>query len=160
MKLKNKQILGFTMIELLVVISIIGILASIALVSYTSVQKQARNTQRKSDLKQFQLALEQFANSNNGFYNSRLDENGAWGSTVCSDIGMTNCPEDPSNDDDSSYQYWYKSDGTDWGNPTATEYIFWGKIEKSTTTYLILCSNGQIGEATTIDRAAFPTCPL
>jgi prepilin-type N-terminal cleavage/methylation domain-containing protein len=48
----NKIIKGFTLIELLVVISLIGLLAALALVSYIGVQKQGRDTQRKSDLRQ------------------------------------------------------------------------------------------------------------
>jgi prepilin-type N-terminal cleavage/methylation domain-containing protein len=39
---------GFTIIELLVVISIIGILTTIGIVSFSSIQSGARNTQRSS----------------------------------------------------------------------------------------------------------------
>lgn len=49
---------GFTLVELLVVISIISILASIALVSFRSTQMKGRDAQRKSDLKQMANALE------------------------------------------------------------------------------------------------------
>jgi len=64
LKVKN---FGFTLIELLVVISVIGILASIALVSFGPAQKQARDTQRKSDLKQIRTALELYYNDY-GYY--------------------------------------------------------------------------------------------
>ncbi len=60
--------MGFTLIELLVVISIIGILISIAIVSLTSVQKRARDGQRKSDLKQLQSSLEMYYSNNNAAY--------------------------------------------------------------------------------------------
>lgn len=68
---KLKIISGFTLLELLVVISIIGILAGLVLASFTGVQKGARDTNRSSDIKQYQTSLEQFANENSGLYPSR-----------------------------------------------------------------------------------------
>ena len=48
---------GFTLIEFLVVISIIAILTAVATVSYTNVQKKSRDGKRKSDLAAIQQAL-------------------------------------------------------------------------------------------------------
>jgi general secretion pathway protein G len=56
--LKHKK--GFTLIELLVVIAIIGILSSVVLASLNTARKKARDSQRISDLRQIQLALEFF----------------------------------------------------------------------------------------------------
>ena len=49
---------AFTLIELLIVISIIGILATVTLASYNSAQEKARDGIRKSDLAQMKRALE------------------------------------------------------------------------------------------------------
>jgi prepilin-type N-terminal cleavage/methylation domain-containing protein len=57
--LKRKQT-GFTLIELLIVVAIIAILISIGLASYSRVQKSARDSQRKTDLRNVAGALEQF----------------------------------------------------------------------------------------------------
>jgi len=48
---------GFTLIEIVVVIAIIGILASVVIMNINEVKKKARDTQRESDLAQLQLAL-------------------------------------------------------------------------------------------------------
>lgn len=49
---------GFTLIELLVVITIIAILSVVATTSYFGLQKNARNTQRVSELDSISKALE------------------------------------------------------------------------------------------------------
>lgn len=49
---------GFTLIELLVVIAIIGILSSFLLVNFVGIRQRARDSRRKSDIRQIQAALE------------------------------------------------------------------------------------------------------
>jgi prepilin-type N-terminal cleavage/methylation domain-containing protein len=60
----KKIIRGFTLIELLTVIAIIGILASIILVSLTAARAKGRDAKRISDIKSIQLALEEYYNDN------------------------------------------------------------------------------------------------
>lgn len=69
MKLMKKRF-GFTLLELLIVIAIIGVLASLAAVSYSSAQKRARDSQRQADLKAIQNALEQYYADHDGNYPS------------------------------------------------------------------------------------------
>lgn len=46
MRIKNKQNSGFTIVELLIVIVVIGILAAITIVAYNGVQQRARDMTR------------------------------------------------------------------------------------------------------------------
>lgn len=60
---------GFTLLELLVVISIIGILIVLAAASYSVAQQRGRDARRRGDLKTVQNAFEQYyANSTNQQY--------------------------------------------------------------------------------------------
>ncbi len=55
---------GFTLIELLMVIAIIGILASIVMVNLASARQKSRDAKRVADIKNIQLALEEYYNDN------------------------------------------------------------------------------------------------
>lgn len=59
---------GFTLMELLIVIAIIGILVSVAVVSYGSAQKKSRDSRRISDMKAVQSAWEQYYADNSANY--------------------------------------------------------------------------------------------
>lgn len=161
LKKTNKK--GFTLIEMLVVISLIGILAALATVSFSSSQKQARDAARKSDLRQYQNAIEAYGNLTSGLYPSRTSSVSAY-SSLCSDLNSKiepdiSCSQDPKNASDSSYDYKYISNGTGSGTASATSYVIWGKLENtSTTTYWIICSTGKIGSGTTTPSSS--SCPI
>jgi prepilin-type N-terminal cleavage/methylation domain-containing protein len=101
---KNK---GFTLVELLVTISLIAVLTAIAIVYYGNTQKKARDNKRRSDLEQVRAALEMYR-SQNGSYPA-----GSWsdlGSALTggTDPYISELPSDPR----SSYNYYYDSAGT------------------------------------------------
>jgi len=53
-----KKVKGFTLIELLIVVAIISILVSIGAVSFSRIQRQGRDAERKTDLREIESALE------------------------------------------------------------------------------------------------------
>lgn len=120
---------GFTLIELLVVISIIGILAALTLVSYSGAQKQTRDTQRKSDLGQYRIALEAYAAAHDGDYPTV---------NLCTGLAdfISECLKDPKTDADYNYH-------TDAGG---SKYVLWAELE--TGGYWEVCSDGRSGKVT------------
>lgn len=62
---------GFTIVELLIVIVVIGILAALVLNAFGNVQAKARDTQRQTDVRSLATALEVYYN-NNGQYPSTV----------------------------------------------------------------------------------------
>ena len=63
----NKKLFGFTLIEVLVVISIISVLSAVVYANFGEAQKSSRDKVRKTSLKELALALEVYK-SQNGVY--------------------------------------------------------------------------------------------
>lgn len=71
----RKTINGFTVVEMLIVIVIIGILATIVIISYVDSQKRAQNTSRVAELKLWQKAFVQYK-AVNGVYPTGSNDTG------------------------------------------------------------------------------------
>ena len=72
---------GFTLVELLIVIVVIGILALIVITTYSGIQAKARNAKRQTDIQSLQTQVEAFF-SQNSYYPSLTDMNNAsWRAT-------------------------------------------------------------------------------
>jgi general secretion pathway protein G len=64
--LKKKS--GFTLIELMIVVVVIGILAAIAIPNYVALQKRAQESSVKSNMHTVQMVMEDFSIQNDGAY--------------------------------------------------------------------------------------------
>lgn len=77
---------GFTLIELMIVVVIVGILASIAYPSYRDYVTRSRRTDAKSALMATAQAMERF-------YTEKMTYNAATLGTNATDIGLTTSPD-------------------------------------------------------------------
>lgn len=68
---------GFTIVELLVVMVVIGILVSITIVSYSSVQQRARDSTRDGDITLLKIAVEKYHADNSQYPKACAVDNSA-----------------------------------------------------------------------------------
>lgn len=131
---------GFTLIELMVVVSIIGILATLLTTSFLLARKQGRDARRRSDLQQYRVALENYYSVNSAYPiantgNDSTSQNGVFSNAGALYIFLNNSIIlDPVND--ATYKYIYFGVG-------GTTYKIYGTMESSN--YWIICSNGKSG---------------
>ena len=107
--LKNKK--GFTIIELLIVIAIIGLLATISIVALNGARQKGRDAKRVGDIRQIQTALELYY-SNYGEYPTTLGDSIASGTKIyLADVPTAPTPAD-GDCSDSNNSYTYEVQGT------------------------------------------------
>jgi prepilin-type N-terminal cleavage/methylation domain-containing protein len=96
---------GFTIIELLVVISIIGILLTAGFGSFTLSQKKGRDGRRLADLRAIQDAQEQYFSDNGVYYDTGTT--GAAGSCTATSIPgvLASFPHDPVENTSTGQEY-------------------------------------------------------
>jgi prepilin-type N-terminal cleavage/methylation domain-containing protein len=144
------KITGFTLIELLIVIAIIGGLTSIVVVTFPASQGRARDANRRQEIKQYQIAIEGYANKQNGIYpkyNSLTKVSTLCGATKELSKYSGSCADDPrdGNTDCEGLlcQYNYYS------NALGTQYALWARLERPANTTdlcFVVCSNGLSGD--------------
>ena len=78
---------GFTLVELLIVISIIGVLAGFLFVNFSNVRERGRDSRRKNDLNQIKTALRLYYND----YQKYPTDNGSGGIIGCGTLGDQVC---------------------------------------------------------------------
>ncbi|MDZ7586199.1 MAG: prepilin-type N-terminal cleavage/methylation domain-containing protein [Patescibacteria group bacterium] len=122
--MKNK---GFTFIEMLVVVVIIGVLASVGVANFKVANQKARDGRRQGDLQQIRAALELYRTDVNLYPTSTFPAVGGdltYGGTTY----MSNRPGDPL---DPTYTYYYSSNGARY---TLCAYLEIGGIAGSCST--------------------------
>lgn len=120
---------GFTLIELMVVVAILGVLATVGLSSFRLSQIKGRDARRKSDLAQVQRALEMYYNDNGAY---PVAASGGvigvfgWGAEFIDaeeTVYMKELPKDPTG----TQEYCYATSAV----PPYTYYKLYAKLENS-----------------------------
>lgn len=121
---KNKK--GFTLVEILIVVAIIGILSSVALVGLGPLQKKGRDTRRLADMRSLQAALEIYF-ANNSKYPAATGDDISTLKTAVSPSIVKSFPVDPLGG--RKYHYWTDANGT--------VYVLGADLEEPTNTALV-----------------------
>jgi len=104
---------SFTLIEILVVATIIGLLSAGASISYSQFAKQSRDAKRKADLEQIRAALEMYYSNNDNFYPALTINCSSTGGIT--DTGgntyLSSIPKDPKCN---IYTYYYSTTGSNY----------------------------------------------
>lgn len=123
--MKQIKIKGFTLIEVLVVMSLMGILMAISLTAFYSTRKSARDARRKADLEQIRSALEMYRSDVGAYPTPNSTTNPNWFTNFSisygSDVYLPVVPSDPI----STNLYYYN-------RPTANSYNVCSTLELST----------------------------
>lgn len=96
---------SFTLIEILVVVTIIGLLTTTASVSYTAFLKQSRDAKRKADIEQLRAALEMYRSNNNEYPLINVTQ------LLAPVVYIHSIPTDPMNP---TYTYYYSGSESDY----------------------------------------------
>lgn len=129
---------GFTLIELMVAISIVAILATVGLVMYGQAQKLGRDAKRKQDIRSISIALELYKQTNgswpsitdavsaDGWVNSTSDS-AEWIPGLTSSY-ISSVPKDPKNSGTYKYSYWRDADA---GGYCSDTYLLQAYLENT-----------------------------
>ena len=117
----EKQTAGFTLVELLVVLSVIALLVGTVVVSFGDSGQQGRDLERQSDLRAVAMALESYKRREGSYPSQPSCGSGGWATEEACGDGYINdlwpqyideLPQDPRRGDADGYSYRTNGDGS------------------------------------------------
>ncbi len=125
------RVWGFTLIEIMVVVSIIGILVTLTLLGLQGSRESARDARRKSDIESVRAGLELYKAdckkypTGNIFSLSTLKGDGSTTSCASANVYITNMPTDPVGGTARIYKYL--------SSPSGVTYELCASLERGKT---------------------------
>ncbi len=119
---------GFTLIEMMIVIVIIGILSTIIAGNFTTAKLKSRDAQRKGDMGQLQRALETYYNDKGSYPPAGADgglQGYTWGGVFSDENNTVYMNQLPNDEKQPTIQFLYE---TNTGN---TKYHLFGYLENT-----------------------------
>ncbi|MFH1461153.1 MAG: prepilin-type N-terminal cleavage/methylation domain-containing protein [Patescibacteria group bacterium] len=116
LKYQDKKSAGFTLLELLVVVAVIGLLSTIVLFAVENIRAKSRDSRRVADIKTLQEAFSLYYNNNylypdSGGDNIEITKSDSISAALINDGVIMAMPIDPLNRerDGVTYKYYYQS---------------------------------------------------
>ncbi len=129
---KHKRSAGFTILELLIVLVVIGILLALIFTTYAGIRERERNTQRQNDITLLQTKLELYY-AENSKYPTLADMNSqGWLALNMKTL-----------------------DVNDLRDPSSNSYLLVDKPTPHAYAYIVTGSNGQPCDNTTVNCAEY-----
>lgn len=138
MKVSHKRQSGFTIIELLIVIVVIGILAGLVLNAFGNIQERARDTERQNDINALHTQLELYYTDpaqGNGTYPAAETQAGLETALPNVNAEVLVDPNGTAINDGGDYSYAALPDGCDNTTTTCDSYTLSTTLEASEDTF-------------------------
>jgi len=146
MKYKKQNQNGFTIIEMLIVVLVIGVLATLVVVTFSGIQMKNRDNKRRNDVEAIAMQLEVY-NASHGAYPALTElSNETWVQKNLKNLntdhlqapGSKNADSLSSNISTSTYQYVPGPVGCTTAKTTCTTFTLTAKLESNNTQPIVV----------------------